>query len=395
MSTSAPLNSPTSRTSVPLQPGAVPLCNVPELISLATRGLVAMFDADKQLFCHRLLRTEHGIVREGLSPRYTIMTLLGLREVERAGLDSPFDAQAIYACFTRDTKWIQGIGDLGLLIWLTAAFDPERLEGLFSTFNCETALDRYSDAQEARTMELAWFLAGLAHAAETSPKLASSLKELAVKTYRRIEKNQGEPGLFGHMSTMNSLVGRLRGRTGSFADQVYPIYGMSKFAKAFHMEEPLGHALECATAICDAQGSSGQWWWLYDSRSGRVSSRYPVYSVHQHGMAPMGLLAVEGATGQNFTRFIDKGLRWIYGANELGVDMRDSAQNLIWRCVLPRNRHVKYWDIASSIVRSPRQDKPVGSLTILYEQRPYEFGWLLFALAKNPKAQPVLNASSI
>ena len=67
-----------------------------------------MFDVDKQLFCHRLLRTERGIVREGLSPRYTIMTLLGLRELELAGMDSSFDTQAIYASFIRDTKLDSG-----------------------------------------------------------------------------------------------------------------------------------------------------------------------------------------------------------------------------------------------------------------------------------------------
>jgi hypothetical protein len=72
----------------PGQPDSVPSCQVRALVSLAARGLVAMFDADKQLFCHRLLRTEQGLVREGLSPRYTIMTLLGLRELEMAGIDS-------------------------------------------------------------------------------------------------------------------------------------------------------------------------------------------------------------------------------------------------------------------------------------------------------------------
>src|SRR5271169_1884335 len=201
MSSSTPLNSQMSPAPGPSQPRSVPSCNVRELISLAARGLVGMFDTDKQLFCHRLLLTEQGIVREGLSPRYTIMTLLRLRELELAGIDSPFDTQAIYASFLRDTNWIRRIGDLGLLIWLTAAFDPDQLERLFSTFNCEAALDRYSDAQEARTMELAWFLAGLAHAAETTPKLVSTLKDLSVETYHRMEENQGEAGLFGHMST--------------------------------------------------------------------------------------------------------------------------------------------------------------------------------------------------
>jgi hypothetical protein len=387
MPTSAPLNSQMPSPPAPSQPRTVSSCNVRELISLATRGLVAMFDEDKQLFCHRLLRTEQGLVREGLSPRYTIMTLLGLRELELAGMGSPFDIQAIYGSFTRDTNWIQGAGDLGLLIWLTATFNPDQLGGLFSTFDCETALDRYSDAKQARTMELAWFLAGLAHAAETSPKLVGTLTDLSVETYHRIEENQGKHGLFGHMGTKNSLAGRLRGRIGSFADQVYPIYAMSKFAKIFQVEDPLAPALECATAICRAQGELGQWWWLYDARSGRVSSRYPVYSVHQQGMAPMSLFAIEEATGKSFEQFIYKGLCWIYGTNELGVDMRDGAENLIWRCILPRNRHNKYWEIALSVLRSANEYVQVRSLKILYEQRPYEFGWLLFALARNSEAE--------
>jgi hypothetical protein len=380
MLTRAPFNSQMSPAPASSQSGVVPACDFRELIFLATRGLVAMFDAEKQLFCHRLLRTDQGLLREGLSRRYTIMALLGLRELQLAGLDSPFDIERIYRFFIRDTNWIRGIGDLGLLIWLTAAFDPDHLGSLFSSLGCETALDRYSDAQKARTTELAWFLAGLAHAAETSLKLVSALTDLSVETYHRIEENQGEHGLFGHMSTKNSLAGRLRGRIGSFADQVYSIYAMSKFAKVFQVEDPLGPALECATAVCGAQGRSGQWWWLYDARSGHVSSRYPVYSVHQHGLAPMGLFAVEEATGQSFRQFIYKGLFWIYGANELGVDMRDGAGSLIWRGILPKKNRTKYWEIAWSVVRRHKEEAGVGPLKILYEQRPYEFGWLLFAL---------------
>jgi hypothetical protein len=107
-------------------------------------------------------------------------------------------------------------------------------------------------------------------------------------------------------------------------------------------------------------------------------------------MAPMGLFAVEEASGQSFKQFIYKGLLWIYGNNELGADMRDGAENLIWRCILPKKSQSKYWEMAMSVVRSPREDAEVGSLKILYEQRPYEFGWLLFALARNSETEPFL-----
>jgi len=108
--------------------------------------------------------------------------------------------------------------------------------------------------------------------------------------------------------------------------------------------------------------------------------------VHQHGMAPMGLLAVAEATGQSFSQFIDKGLSWIYGRNELGVDMRDAEENLIWRCIRPKKRPSKYWEVTLSVVRTPREDDEVGPLKNLYEQRPYEFGWLLFAFARNSRS---------
>jgi hypothetical protein len=359
-----------------------PTPNIPALNALAVRGLVSMFNEEKQLFCHRLVRTEHGLVQDGVSPRYTIMTLLGLREFERLGGNSPFDTDDLYNSFVRDIGWIDGVGDLGLTIWLTATFAPDRLTELFRRVDLDTALTRYADARQARTTELAWFVAGLAHAGMTSPQIATELTDLAVETFHRLEENQGECGFWGHMCKEKSWAGFLRGRIGSFADQIYSVYAMAKFATAFHIEEPLSGAFECAMAICRAQGELGQWWWLYDADSGRTSSRYPVYSVHQQGMAPMGLFALEEATGHSFTEQIHKGLRWIYGQNELGVDVRDLEHNLVWRCILSKSKQTKYWDTMLSVLRSPKLNAPVGPLKILHEDRPYELGWLLYAFAK-------------
>ncbi|HEV8076210.1 MAG TPA: hypothetical protein VGP66_10195 [Candidatus Acidoferrum sp.] len=355
--------------------------NIGELKSLAARGLVSMFDGEKQQFCHRLVRTERGLVREGLSPRYTIMTLLGLRAFEECGATTQFDTQAIYESFARDIGWIQGAGDLGLMVWLTAEFAPDQLGRFFQQANLETALDRYLDARQARTTELAWLLAGLAHAAMESEKTASQVRDLAVAAFQRLKQNQGKHGFFGHLAENKSLSGILRGRIGSFADQIYPIYALSKYATAFHAEEALGPALHCASAICAKQGALGQWWWLYDSHTDRISSRYPVYAVHQHGMAPMGLFALEQATGQSFKEHVYRGLRWVYGSNELGVDMRDLGQNVIWRCIRPRNKWTKYWSTAGSLVRPPKNNGSVGPLEVLFEERPYESGWLLYAFA--------------
>jgi hypothetical protein len=349
---------------------------------MCLQGLVPMLVEDKQIFCYRLVKTPQGMVSEGLSPRYTIMTLLGLRELERTGARTPFNVDGLYTSFSRDTRWIQGAGDLGLQIWLTAVFAPEQLDKLFQKFQLESALERYQDTREARTMELAWFLAGLSHAALASQDKRSSLHGLADKTYGLLAQNCGKSRFFGHLSTSKSLSGFLRGRVGSFADQIYPIYAMSKFAVAYQLEAPAKMALDCANAICEAQGELGQWWWLYDSKSGRVSSKYPVYSVHQQGMAPMGLLAAEEATGRSFQDPIYKGLRWLPGANELGVDMRDKSRGLIWRCIYPQQTSNKYMNIVKSLVGIPAATPARTDLRVLYEDRPYELGWLLYAFGK-------------
>lgn len=362
--------------------------DLPQLVELALRGLPQMFDEQKQLFCHRLVRTSQGFVREGYSPRYTIMTLLGLQQVELSGGTSPIDIQSLYQSFVANTEWINSVGDLGLLVWLTAAFAPEQLENLRRKHYLEEALHRHPDARAGRTMELAWFLTGLSYAAEADTKLTSRFTDLAQETYKLLLENQGERGYFGHLNTKKSLVGRLRGRIGSFADQIYPILAFSKFSKVFRAEEALAPARKCASAICQAQGELGQWWWLYDSQKGNVSSHFPVYSVHQHAMAPMGLFALEEATGESYQAAIYKGLRWIYGNNELGVDMRDCEGNVIWRCIRPENKRSKYAQTALSLLLPARQEAPAEKLEVLYEDWPYELGWLLFAFARKAASEP-------
>jgi hypothetical protein len=167
---------------------------------LALRGLAPMLDPDKNLFCHRIVRTREGMLREGASPRYTIMTPLGLRQAELSREEIPFDTRAIFESLVQDTNWVQGVGDLGLAVWLTAVFSRYRLAELYRKVDIQTALERYPDARQGRTTELAWFLAGLAHAAMASGNGGHDLADLAVETYHRMQEKQGEYGFFGHMS---------------------------------------------------------------------------------------------------------------------------------------------------------------------------------------------------
>ena len=355
---------------------------VTRFVSLATRGLMPMFDQQRQLFCYRLKKTDQGMVREGLSQRYTAMTLMGLYRLGQAGAVSPFDTESIFQPLLSDLSWVDNIGDLGILLWLCGVVCPERLGDLEKRLEIFTALTRFRGARQGVTMELAWFLTGLSYWGQAYPEKLPQLESVAFETYKMLTKNQGERGFFGHLSTSGSVAGLTRGRIGSFADQVYPIYAMAQFSRAYRHEEAANRALKCAVGICEVQGPLGQWWWHYDAPRGRVTEGYPVFSVHQHAMGPMTLFGLGEAINHNFDEWVYKGLHWINADNELGYDMEDPSHGVIWRCIFRSRRSLaRYFKAGlgrySDTVQHPHPDE----LNILFECRPYELGWLLYAFA--------------
>jgi hypothetical protein len=352
-----------------------------ELVDLAVCGLVQMFDPDAGLFCHRLNLTSTGLVREGYSPRYTTISLLGLRRLECSGVLSPIDIRAGLQSLLKDRNWIQSAGDLGLLLWLCAEVAPEDLERICLTSDLKMALSHFSDAREGRTMELAWLLSGLAHAALARADVRSDLTNLTAKVFGLIRSGQGQSGLFGHLTSRKTFAGIIRGRVGSFADQVYPIYALARLAEAYEFRDPLEMARKCAQAICELQGPLGQWWWHYDSQTGRTLQRYPAYSVHQDGMAPMALFALGEAGGGDFTIPINRGLQWITGKNELKYDLRDASGHAIWRSIYPKSNSRAYLSELLTWLGLGSDGFPAHALSIKLECRPYHFGWLLYALA--------------
>ncbi|MGH9822191.1 MAG: hypothetical protein ACREDR_02870, partial [Blastocatellia bacterium] len=277
MSTEAEIPQLSSAPGSKLGSGSAVNVDAGELVELSVRGLLPMFDSSSRQFCFRMVQTPAGLRREGLSHRYTVITLLGLCELERAGTPSPFPISSILEQLLEDKKWPVGAGDFGLLLWLTSIRAPEKLPALLSRFNLRNALDAYADVRAGLTMELAWLLTGLSRAILSARPELPGLADLARTTYSALVKNQGR-GFFGHVSTSKTIAGRLRGWMGSFADQVYPILAMTRYSQAFESREALSRALECGRAICRVQGPLGQWWWHYDSRAGKVASMYPVFS---------------------------------------------------------------------------------------------------------------------
>jgi len=309
-----------------------------------------------------------------------MMTLLGLhRFVNRQGGKHPFDTEAIFQGLIKSVGWIRNLGDLGLLLWTCAETAPEALPELCSRLDLHNALDRFADGRARRTMELAWLLTGLAEARLACPAL-EELTGVAEDVYRVLHQNQWKHGFFGHSSRSASLAGKVRGRYGSFADQVYPIVALTAASRAFGWATALGRAKACGEAILRAQGQLGQWWWHYDCVTGAVVERYPVYSVHQDAMAPMALFALEDAGVLEARPAIVRGLQWIGGSNELGVDMRRITDGLVWRSLYHR-RHFGSMLRKFSVVLGSIADERTDDLVVCREDRPYHFGWVLYAFS--------------
>jgi hypothetical protein len=354
--------------------------SVSELCDLAAAGLAPMLDPERQIFCDVYNRTEKGMRRERLSPRYTMMTLLGLHRYERSGRRSTVAIAPVLNALLRDFGWIRNAGDLGLLLWTCAELVPERLPEVYREVGAPGALARFVDGRQGSTMEVAWYLTGIANCYLAGHGDLPGLAEQALAARQILEGNCGVSGVYGHLSRSRSWAGFVRGRIGTFADQVYPTIAFARLSQALEDDQARQMALRTAERMCELQAPLGEWCWHYDSVSGRVVSRYPVYSVHQHAMAPMMLLAAGKATGCDFSEAIYKGLAWISGHNELHRDFVEPSLGLVWRSIYLDSMDA-YADAALRFLQLRNGTADARRLKVRYECRPYELGWLLYAFA--------------
>jgi hypothetical protein len=180
-----------------------------------------------------------------------------------------------------------------------------------------------------------------------------------------------------------------RAHVGSFADQVYPVQALARLHASGDDPAALGTAESLATVICRAQGNAGQWWWHYDARSGRVVEGYPVYSVHQHAMAPMALLELAEAGGRPRSEHICRGLRWLANPPEGSEELILDQPPVIWRKVARRDPRKLVRGLRATASRlRPGSARPGARQRVLdrvfrpravdHECRPYEMGWLLY-----------------
>jgi hypothetical protein len=341
--------------------------DVPNLISLSIRFLRPMQLPDG-LFC--LERVRGGRKPRGRSLRYTAMTYLGLRKAGRHGHAHGFDIDAIRSALeaTVDSPDLKP-GDYGLYLWAGAG-DPQRLVAI-----AKQAFASAGGVGAHEGQEVAWLVLGLLEndAAGDGEAGAALLREALDDLLRRCEP---ATGLVYHYGARHR-----RRRFANFATQIYSLLALS-IAAENGFDDALPPARGLADRLIELQLRDGGWPWLFDVRRGTVVEPYEVYSVHQHAMAPMGLLAAAEATEE--LRYVDaavRGLAWIDGRNELGIDMVDEDAGFIYRSIRrkrPFDRAALYAGTAASLAlgRNPRLP---GRVELNPTCRPYELGWLLEA----------------
>jgi hypothetical protein len=270
-------------------------------------------------------------------------------------------------------------GGLGLVLWANAVWGEFAFDELLS--RCSIDLKKPHDfASSLTTMETAWLLSGLIHESERTKSLSvrDACETVLNELLGRFRK---DTRIFLHASDRAPMRHRMRKNVANFADQIYSVQAMAFAALTKLGSTSLAVADSAARRLVELQGNLGQWWWHYDPRSGGVAQGFPVYSVHQHAMAPMALMAVTAAGGSDFRTAVELSHRWVSN-NELSVDLLDTGAGTLWRDIEPEE---------SEIDRIARHGKSVlgwrakdvtchtGKLRVNFETRPYEWAWCLYA----------------
>ena len=322
--------------------------------------------------------------RRGTSTRYAAITALGvefLPEDRQRAVLAGRTAQEFTGLLIESLPAVTNLGDAALIAWAAAETGHPKLSDALARVE---ALDE--DGRPQYTVEAAWVLSALAAARAT----VDVERRFTAARDRLLRARIGDSPLFPH-ATGPGLVPWYRAHVACFADQTYPLQALARAHASDDQggdPEALAASEACARRICELQGDGGQWWWHYDARTGGVVEGYPVYSVHQHAMAPTALFDLTDAGGSDFGASIRKGLRWMADVPELGAGHEPLILDELgatWRKVYrgdPKKAVRAARGLGTRVVpglRLKSLDRVYRPLSVDRECRPYEFGWMLHA----------------
>jgi len=362
--------------------------DIDRLIDLGVRYLHAAYREEDGLYPFKIVHKEGTLQKVGISVRYSAISAIGLYRATAHGIPLNFDANRIVALLVDRLPQITNIGDLGLICWAVAIGNSDDGEQIL------TAIEHYGEfnvrkgTRNYASMELQWLLIGLCY---LYPQCSSKarIELLITRCHEKLMRNyHPESGLFSFCSSDDKLTFRqgLKKNLSYFAEQIYGIYSLACHYELSGDGRSLSQARRIAETLCAFQGSEGQWCWTYDIETGALVEAYPVYSVHQHGMAPMALLKLSAVKGGEYISQVSRGIGWIFGKNELGACMVDWEKAVVWRSIrkggwLKRVSNINKMLCILGLGRPmPPRQAPASGLEIDYECRPYEIGWMIYAM---------------
>ncbi|MEV7391738.1 MULTISPECIES: hypothetical protein [unclassified Streptomyces] len=361
------------------------------LLAVAESGLPSMLLPGGEAFAFTMAGHQEPdgswtLERRGISTRYAAITVLGaqyLPEDRQRAVLGGHTAQEFAGLLVESLPAVTNLGDAALIAWAAAETEHPKLSDALGRVE---ALDVPGRPQY--TVEAAWVLSALAAARST----VDVERRFTAARDRLLRARIGDSPLFPH-ATGPGLVSWYRAHVSCFADQTYPLQALARAHASGDGEgdpEALAAAEACAARICELQGDGGQWWWHYDARTGGVVEGYPVYSVHQHAMAPTALFDLADAGGGDFGAAIRRGLRWLTDVPELaGSEHREpmvlDELGATWRKVYrgdPKKAVRAARGLSTRVapgLRLTALDRVYRPLSVDRECRPYEFGWMLYA----------------
>jgi hypothetical protein len=317
----------------------------------------------------------------------TTSTAICLVALSRAGVDSSelgLDQNRSLDSLAQSVR--KHPGALGLAIWANAVHDGRDFASFLDL--CGHADERpHGLIPNLTTMELAWLLSGLLHEQRRSTR--SGLSELIDATIAALLRRQTASGLFSHAEHRASFADRLRRHVATFADEIYPVQALAFAMVGRGRQDARDAARRAADALLERRGPLHQWWWHYNIGDGSVSRHYPVFSVHQYGMAPMAFLTLAAAGAKEYRDRAQTGLNWLQ-ENELDQQMLDAEAGTIWRDIHVENGAFvkRLRDVSEVIGLSGDRRSDPSRLRLNWETRPYEWGWCLMAGALLTAAPP-------
>lgn len=357
---------------------------VQTVCKIATRGLARYYlPNSNQLPFTTLRRGENFWNLAGDSVRYAAICQIGIQQWLRY---NPQDVQMLpnlWSLLKSRINHIENLGDMALCLWAAADAQNQDVEAWAKAF--ANLWQRYKN--ECNSVELGWAVQATVLSVQLNDsKLNTSITPILEESHRLLSGLfRQEMGLFQR----NYRGGRMQidRFVASFADQVYPILALATYGQLMRDAKSREYAAMANDSICCHQGPQGQWMWHYDTQHGMVCEEYPVFSVHQHSMAPMAVLASDKVNKTDHTQAIELGLKWLWGNNELNANMISLDQDIIWRDI-ERREPAKISRILRGLCCVYGLDslhrclkKSRFGFKINYECRPYEYGWILYAWA--------------